>query len=118
MGAPWIAFLLLILASHLPPSNQSSQSANNNFDGPAELPREYIKSSLKDTPAHGTTWTVRSGQSLEPVLANSSCGDVIQLQPGATFGTVVLPPNRRIPPHLIHIPPLTPPPTLPPPANP
>jgi hypothetical protein len=62
------------------------------FDGPAELPREYVKSSLKDTPAAGKTWMVRSGQSIEQVLAGASCGDIIQLEAGGTFsGNFVIP---------------------------
>jgi hypothetical protein len=84
--APWTVFLLLILSYPVPSSSQSSRPTGKNFDGPAELPREYVKSALTDTPAHGKTWTVRSGQSLEPVLANAACGDIIQLQAGATFG--------------------------------
>src|ERR1019366_7384898 len=84
--APWTVFLLLILSCLLPSLGQSSQPSDKSFDGPAELPREYVKSTLKNTPAHGKTWTVRSGQSLEPVLANAACGDIIQLQAGATFG--------------------------------
>jgi len=73
---------------------QSSQLTANNFDGPAELPREYVKSSLKDTPAGGKTWSVRSGQSLESALASASCGDVITLQAGATFSGNFMIPNK------------------------
>ena len=95
MAAPWVVFLLLILASPLraATSGQSSMQSNGkNFDGPAELPRVYVKSSLKDTPAGGKTWMVRSGQSVEQVLASASCGDIIQLQAGATFsGSFVVP---------------------------
>src|SRR3984885_8563299 len=77
----------------MPTANQASApSGNGNFDGPAELPREHVKSSLKDTPANGKTWTVSSGQSLERALATAACGDIIQLQAGATFtGNIVLP---------------------------
>ena len=71
---------------------QSSNTPAKNFDGPAELPREYVKSLLKDTPATGKHWMVRSGQNLKEVLDNASCGDVVQLQAGATFtGTIVVP---------------------------
>ena len=94
IAAPWVVFLLLILTSPLrtATSGQSSASSGKNSDGPAELPREYAKSSLKDTPAAGKTWMVRSGQSLEQVLASASCGDIIQLQAGATFsGKFVVP---------------------------
>src|SRR5579864_6877016 len=95
MAAPWIVFLLLILGSPLRPaySGQSPAAISaDNFDGPAELPRENVKSSLSDTPAGGKTWTVRSGQNLEQVLAGASCGDIVQLQAGITLsGSFVLP---------------------------
>ncbi|MGA7768356.1 MAG: hypothetical protein WCA27_19305, partial [Candidatus Sulfotelmatobacter sp.] len=95
MTAPWVIFLLLILASPIraATSGQSSTPSNaKNFDGPAELPREYAKSSLKDTPAGGKTWMVGPGQSLKQVFASASCGDIIQLQAGATFsGNFVVP---------------------------
>jgi len=94
-AASWVVFLLLILASPLraATSDHSSTTVNSkNFDGPAELPREYVQSSLKDTPAGGKTWAVGPERSLEQVLAGASCGDVIQLQAGATFsGNFVIP---------------------------
>ena len=87
MAAPGIvALFLLILAFSLraASSDQTSAASNGkNFDGPAELPREHVKSSLKDTPANGKIWTVAAGQNLAQVLATASCGDVIQLQAGA-----------------------------------
>src|ERR1700686_3809379 len=93
--APWLVFLLLFLSSSLraASSDQSVTMSNGkNFDGPAELPREYAKSSLKDTPAPGKTWTVRAGQSLDQALASASCGDIVQLQAGAMFsGNFVIP---------------------------
>jgi len=89
---PWTVFPLLILSFLLRCSGQSSQLTDKSFDGPAELPREYVKSALKDTPAQGKNWTVRSGQSLEAALANAACGDIVLLQAGATFsGNFVLP---------------------------
>jgi len=94
MAAPWVVFLLLIPASSLDAAvfDQSSTSSGRNSDGPAELPREYVESSLKDTPAGGKSWMVAAGQSLEQVLAKASCGDIVQLQAGATFtGNVVVP---------------------------
>jgi hypothetical protein len=94
MAAGWVVFLL-VLGSPLRAaySSQSPTPSNaENSDGPAELPREHVKSSLNDTPAGGKTWTVRSGQSLQQVLASASCGDIIQLQAGATFsGSFVVP---------------------------
>src|ERR1022692_519955 len=94
MTALWIALLFFTLVpfSRAASSDQSSVSGGKNFDGPAELPREYVRSSLKDTPAGGKVWTVLAGQSLEKALQSASCGDIVQLQPGATFsGKVVVP---------------------------
>jgi hypothetical protein len=67
-------------------------ATNGNFDGPAELPRVYVKSSLADTPAPGTSHNVSTFASLQSTLNSASCGDTIRLQAGATFqGTLVLP---------------------------
>jgi hypothetical protein len=99
-SSPWILasqffFLLLIplfLLRDAKTDRTSTPSNAGNFDGPAELPREHVKSSLIDTPANGKTWTVRSGESIEKTLSDASCGDIIQLQAGATFsGKVVFP---------------------------
>lgn len=99
MPVQGLPFLLLIAVLLIPVPlpgtgtfDQPAGSPGKNFDGPAELPREYVKSSLKDTPATGKTWLVRSGESIEKVLGTVSCGDIIQLQAGATFsGNFVLP---------------------------
>jgi hypothetical protein len=70
----------------------SAVAATGNFDGPAELPRESVKSSLADTRSEGKTWMVHAGESVERALSQASCGDVVQLQAGATFsGNVVVP---------------------------
>ena len=67
-------------------------ASNENHDGPAELPREYVRSSLKETPAGGKIWKVDSEQNLERALRDASCGDTIQLRAGTTFsGLFVLP---------------------------
>ena len=90
--ALWVVYVLLILTCAFRFESWAQSSTGNNSDGPAELPREHVKSSLKDTPAGGKTWTVSSGQSLERALATAACGDIIQLQAGATFtGNIVLP---------------------------
>lgn len=60
-------------------------STVGNFDGPAELPRVYIQSSLADTPAPGAVTLVPKGGDLQAALNNANCGDTIQLQAGATF---------------------------------
>ncbi len=69
-----------------------SPASTGNLDGPAELPRVYIKSSLADTPAPGAVHTVKTSAALQPALDAARCGDTILLQAGATFeGTMVLP---------------------------
>jgi hypothetical protein len=94
-AALWVVFFPLILTSAFraaPASDQSSTlSSRANSDGPAELPREYVNSSLKDTPANGKTWLVHSGEGIEKVLNSASCGDIIQLQAGTTFSGFVVP---------------------------
>ena len=55
-----------------------------NFDGPAELPRVYVKTSLSDSPAPGKVWQVREGGSVLQALNRAACGDTVELQAGAT----------------------------------
>ncbi len=75
--------------SLLPTAAQSSSSSNSTdrsgFDGPAELPRVYVKSSVADTPAPGHKISVKEGESLQGALEKAECGDTIELQAGATF---------------------------------
>jgi len=59
--------------------------AGSKFDGPAELPRVTVPSAMTDTPAPGAIITVNAGGDLQAALNNASCGDVIELQAGATF---------------------------------
>jgi hypothetical protein len=60
-------------------------SANGNFDGPAELPRATVATSMADTPAPGAVVFVNSGGDLQAALNNAHCGDILELQAGATF---------------------------------
>jgi hypothetical protein len=70
----------------------ASSVSGSDFDGPAELPREYIKSGMSDTPAPGGTIHVSAGSDLQAALDRAACGDTIELQAGATFtGSFVLP---------------------------
>lgn len=62
-----------------PPSDQAK------FDGPAELPRIYMKTALADTPARGKVHKVRNGDNLQSALDSASCGDTIELEAGASF---------------------------------
>ncbi|HKC71661.1 MAG TPA: hypothetical protein VKB60_08565, partial [Terriglobales bacterium] len=61
------------------------QTPAGNFDGPAELPRKYIKTSLADTPAPGRRVRVKEGQGLQEALDHAKCGDTVELEAGATF---------------------------------
>jgi len=56
-----------------------------NFDGPAELPRVFVKSGLADTPAPGKVVLVKSGDDLQHAFDHASCGDTIELESGASF---------------------------------
>src|SRR5580698_643855 len=69
----------------------TNASASGKFDGPAELPRIYVDSSLRSTPAPGKLLTVRAGEDPSRALSKASCGDTVQLQAGATFNKLVLP---------------------------
>jgi hypothetical protein len=67
-------------------SDEQSPTANRpGFDGPAELPRVFVKSALADTPAAGHVIKVKEGDSLKDALNSASCGDTISLQAGANF---------------------------------
>src|SRR5208337_1347671 len=66
--------------------------AGGNFDGPAELPRVTVPSAMSDTPAPGSIISVNAGGNLQTALNNANCGDVIELQAGATFtGLIKIP---------------------------
>jgi hypothetical protein len=73
-------------------SSPAQSSPGAQFDGPAELPRIYIKSSLADTPAPGKVLALKAGGDLQDALNQVACGDTITLEAGATFtGTFLLP---------------------------
>lgn len=73
-------------------SRTAQSSHDAQFDGPAELPRVYVKTSLADTPAPGKVIALKSGGDLQDALDQAACGDTITLEAGATFtGTFLLP---------------------------
>ena len=55
------------------------------YDGPAELPRVTVDSAMSDTPAPGSIISVNAGDDLRAALKSAQCGDIIELQAGATF---------------------------------
>ena len=60
-------------------------AGSDKFDGPAELPRVFVKSDLADTPTPGKTLLVKSGDNLQDTLDGASCGDTVKLEAGARF---------------------------------
>lgn len=70
------------------------KAGSGNFDGPAELPRVYVKSALADTPAPGSVRTVKAGDNLQEALQGAKCGDTLKLEAGATFTGVFRIPNK------------------------
>jgi hypothetical protein len=69
-----------------------SSVSNGNFDGPAELPRVYLQTSMADTPAPGKTTLVSTADDFQTALNSAICGDTIQLKAGTTFtGAFVFP---------------------------
>ena len=97
LRVPVFLTLLFIPISFLqfaavPAHGQQKPSADARFDGPAELPRIYVKSSLADTPAPGHVRLVKSGDDLQDALEKAHCGDTLKLEAGKTFlGKFVLP---------------------------
>ncbi len=55
------------------------------FDGPAELPRLYVQSSLSSTPAAGRVINIRASDDLQKAIDGAKCGDTLKLEAGATF---------------------------------
>ena len=52
-----------------------------NLDGPAELPRAYVNSSLKDTPAPGATHPVSTKAALQTALTRQSAATPFHCKP-------------------------------------
>jgi hypothetical protein len=77
------ASLVLLVCGTFPGFAQTS--GNARFDGPAELPRVYVNSSLSDTPAPGKSLLVKDAGELQSALETAHCGDRILLQAGARF---------------------------------
>jgi len=70
----------------------ASTPTSAKYDGPAELPRAYVRSALADTPTPGKALEVKAGADLQRALDEAACGDTIRLQVGATFtGRFTLP---------------------------
>ena len=87
-----LASMLVMLPMHCPLSAGTAYGERpapaGDFDGPAELPRRYLKSSLADTPAPGRVRVIKEGEDLQQALDDAKCGDTLKLQAGATFAGV------------------------------
>jgi hypothetical protein len=91
--APQIVVVVLLILPSIFPSSWAQAGADaSRFDGPAELPRRYVKSALSDTPAPGKSVLVKNAAELSTALERAACGDTIRLQAGAEFaGTFKFP---------------------------
>src|SRR3979411_3244269 len=93
-----ILFRLLVLFCALQlraPSIAQSTATRPGFDGPAELPRIFLHSSMADTPAVGKNHIVKAGDNLQEVVDRASCGDTLRIEAGATFTGILRLPQKR-----------------------
>jgi hypothetical protein len=85
---------LLYLSFNLTATVSQEKPSQGQFDGPAELPRVYVKSSLADTPAPGRVRIVKSGDNLQEAFDSAKCGDTLKLEAGATFRGIFRVPSK------------------------
>jgi hypothetical protein len=71
-----------------------SSTSVDQFDGPAELPRVLVKSSLADTPAPGHVRLVKESDSLQEAIDGAGCGDTLKLSAGAVFQGIFRLPDK------------------------
>jgi hypothetical protein len=85
-------FLLVIMLMTASLSMAKAKAKPGAYDGPAELPIATVASAMSDTPAPGSIISVNAGGDLQSALNNAQCGDIIELQAGATFsGQFIVP---------------------------
>jgi hypothetical protein len=82
-GALSLGILLLMAAAVANPARAAE--SRSEMDGPAELPRVYLKTAMADTPAPGKFHNVKADDSLQEALESAHCGDTLKLEAGATF---------------------------------
>ena len=86
-----LAFALIVASQSL----AKTKAKTGNYDGPAELPRVTVPTAMSDTPTPGSIISVNAGDDLQAALHNASCGDVIELQAGATFSGQFMVPAKK-----------------------
>jgi len=79
----WLASVFLLSSGCF--GQAKPQDAAGRFDGPAELPRVTVKSSMVDTPAPGSVHQVKAGDDLQAAIDGAKCGDTLKLEAGATL---------------------------------
>lgn len=75
-------FVLIFIAYA---SRVFASTPSGQFDGPAELPRVFLQTSLADTPAPGAVHLVKAGDDLQQAINGAACGDTLKLASGAAF---------------------------------
>jgi len=88
------ALVCLLTSTAVPFSRIPACAQKAQFDGPAELPRVYVGSSLSVTPSPGKLIAVHSGDNLQAAIDSASCGDRIELQAAAVFSGIFRFPNK------------------------
>jgi hypothetical protein len=84
-----ILFALACKKTEPPPEPQPSAAG---FDGPAELPRTEMKTSIADTPAANPVKTVAAAANLQTALTSAQCGDHYTVDPKNNYtGSLKLP---------------------------
>src|SRR5512141_1421658 len=90
----FLSLILLPILSTNVSLAAAQEKGSGQFDGPAELPRVQVKSSLDGTPAPGHTRLVKTGEDLQQALDSAKCGDTLKLEAGATFQGIFRVPNK------------------------
>jgi hypothetical protein len=74
---------------------ESQAVGPDRFDGPAELPRVYVRSAAAETPATGRVRLVMEKDNLQEAIDRVQCGDTVKLQAGTTFRGVFRLPDKH-----------------------
>jgi len=85
VSIPAACLLLVVSSAYYSVSSATDSTSSGRFDGPAELPRVFVKSSMADTPAPGQVHTLKAGDNLQAAIDSAKCGDTLKLQAGAVF---------------------------------
>ena len=89
------SFLFTLALLAITPWAISDPAQSPHFDGPAELPRILLKSSLTDTPSPGRVVIVKDGDNLQRAIDAADCGDTLKLQAGAVYQGAILIPDKH-----------------------